>query len=178
MKTKFFILIMGFLFVLICMSLGSCVTEKQRAKICNACSVVSKIKDSIVYVKVDTTIYITTAGPTQYLDSPCKDLCDSLGNIKPFEKIKTTNGIKGTIKSVGKSIVFTCEADSLKQVIQFLEKRIYSQNENSYVKYVPCNREHKTKFDGFTCWWFWITVAIGVIIILIRAVKTYLKITI
>lgn len=153
----------------------SCVTERQRAKICNSCSVTSFKKDSIVYVKKDTSIYITIPGPIQYLENPCKELCDSLGNLKSFKISKKKNGIKGTVKSIGKSIVFECETDSLKTVIGLLEKQIYQEKQNSLVKYLDCSREHKTSWDGFTFWFFWIVAPLILIWFAWRYLKMYLK---
>jgi hypothetical protein len=152
----------------------ACVTEKQRAKICNTCSVTSGSKDSTSERLRDTTIYITTPGPIQYLPNPCALLCDSAGKLKPFEKTEIKKGIKSTIKSQGNTLVVSCEADSLKQVIKDLKETIhYHQVKESSVKYVPCDKAHKTKFDGFTFWWFWITLSIIVVGYLIKVVKTY-----
>ena len=65
--------------------------------------------------------------------------------------------IKSTIKSQGNSLIFECETDSLKAVISGLKETIRITKEKE-VKEVPvCHLDHKTKFDGFTFWWFWIT---------------------
>lgn len=145
--------------------LSSCLSEKERLKICNSCAV----KDSIVYKETiklkDTTIFITQQGPTQYLENPCAWMCDSLG-LKPFEILKKKNGIKSEIKSVGNSIVFNCDADSLKQVIKGLEEKTISKdNTKNIVKYIPCNNE-RTLFDGFcryNAYIFWLLlVALGI----------------
>lgn len=156
-------------------SLFSCVTQKQRMKICNTCAV----KDSIVYkekiVLKDTTIYTTTPGPIQYLENPCKDLCDSMGNLKKIDIVEKKNGIKSTVKSVGKSLVFHCEADSLKSVITLLEKTISEKSKLSEVKYIDCQKEHKTRFDGFLFWFFWIVAPLLLIRFLWKYFKTYIK---
>ena len=161
---------------------SSCVlTKKQKnnflAKYCER-------KDSIVYVKKDsivfkdTTIYVPTIVNTPiYLENPCKLLCDSLGNLKPFIKTEKKNGLKSTVKSVGNVLVVECETDSLKARIQYLEHHTIdiekSHTENTVQK--PCELEHRTKFDGFTWWWFWITAGILTLYILIKIGKTYLK---
>jgi hypothetical protein len=156
-------------------------TKKQKnnflAKYCER-------KDSIVYVKKDsivfkdTTIYVPTIVNTPiYLENPCKLLCDSLGNLKPFIKTEKKNGLKSTVKSVGNVLVVECETDSLKARIQYLEHHTIdiekSHTENTVQK--PCELEHRTKFDGFTWWWFWITAGILTLWILIKLGKTYLK---
>jgi hypothetical protein len=112
-----------------------------------------------------------------YLENPCKLLCDSLGNLKPFTKTEKKNGLKSTVKSVGNVLVVECETDSLKARIQYLEHHTIdvekSHTENTVQK--PCELEHRTKFDGFTWWWFWITASILALWILIKLGKTYLK---
>lgn len=135
----------------------SCVTEKKRAEICNTCPVM----ESVVYkekIKLkDTTIYITQHGPIQYLENPCKKLCDSLGNLKPFSITKKENGIVGTIKSVGNSIAFDCKDDSLKKVISgLIEKNTVNSEEKTVIRYENCKKNHRTDFDGFCRWFFYI----------------------
>lgn len=151
--------------------LVSCVTEKQRSKICQECPARIEIHDSIIETLHDTTIYLTVEGPVQYLENPCANLCDSLGHLKPFEVKKKENGIIGTIRSVGNSIAFDCKADSLEAVIKGLKDRlVFHDQRKDIVKYVPCTNE-KTKFDGFTFWFFWIVISI----LLVRYGWKYLK---
>lgn len=160
---------------------SSCVlTKKQKnnflAKYCER-------KDSIVYIKrdsivlKDTTIYIPTVVNTPiYLENPCALLCDSFGKLKPFTRTEKKNGLKSTVKSVGNVLVVECETDSLKARIQYLEHHVIdiekSHTENTVQK--PCELEHRTKFDGFTWWWFWITAAILALWIGKNYLKTYL----
>jgi hypothetical protein len=142
--------------------LSSCITEKKRQKICLECPVKieKEVHDSIIEKLKDTTIYITTQGPTQYLENPCKNLCDSLGKLKPIKVETKKNGIKSTIKTVGNSLVVECETDSLKAVIRGLKETIRIRKEQE-VKEVPvCHLEHKTWFDELTFWWFWVTLII------------------
>lgn len=159
---------------LICLSLFSCITEKKKQRICRECA--GKDSVSVVYketiVKKDTTIFVTIAGPTQWLENPCKNLCDSLGNLKPFEVKKKKNGLVSIIKSEGNSIVTECDADSLKYVITLLEKRLELSTFEKNVVQEDCKKEHKTKWDGFTFWWFWITIALLSIYILYKKFKS------
>lgn len=168
--------------LVIILGLSQCIlTKKQKdrflAKHCER-------KDSLIYIKKDsivvkdTTIYIPTIVNTPiYLENPCKELCDSLGRLKPFSKTQKKNGIKSTVKSVGNSIVVECETDSLKARIQYLEHHITdiekSHTENTVEK--PCELEHRTKFDGFTWWWFWITASIIALVASIKIIKAYIK---
>jgi hypothetical protein len=145
--------------ILLLTLLNGCISEKKRQQICQKCPVKieKEIHDSIIEKLRDTTIYITQQGPTQFLENPCKNLCDSLGNLKPVKIETKKNGIKSTIKSQGNSLIFECETDSLKAVINGLKETIRITKEKE-VKEVPvCHLDHKTKFDGFTFWWFWIT---------------------
>ena len=145
--------------ILLLTLLSSCITEKKRQKICQTCPVKieKEVHDSIIEKLKDTTIYITQQGPIQYLENPCKTLCDSLGNLKPIKIESKKNGIKSTIKSVGNTLAIECETDSLKAVINGLKETIRITKEKE-IKEVPvCHLDHKTKFDGFTFWWFWIT---------------------
>jgi len=171
------------LIVTILVVLSSCVaTKKQKnrflAKYCERKDSISYVvKDSTVYK--DTTIFIPTIVNTPiYLENPCKLLCDSLGNLKPFSKTSGKgSGLLSHVHTVGNSIVFDCRTDSLKARIQWLEKHqtvtTNSHTENTVQKL--CELEHRTKFDGFTWWWFWITAGLLCLWVLIKIGKTYLK---
>lgn len=110
-------------------------------------------------------------GPVQYLENPCANLCDSLGKLKQFEVKKKTNGITGTIKSVGNSIVFDCKTDSLLYIIEIQKRTIDTYEKNKIVIQAPCNKEHRNRSDGFTFWWFWISVGFLVLFIIIQYIK-------
>lgn len=176
---QFIFCIITAIVVMCCFS--SCVaTEKQRKRFLAAhCvgkdSVRIEYKDKIVLK--DTTIYKTTAGPIQYLENPCKTLCDSLGNLKPFSVTKKEKGIKSTVFSVGNSIASKCDIDSMAVSLQWTEHHT-AKTETSHTEKViqkDCELEHRTKFDGFTFWWFWITAGILALYILIKIFKGYLK---
>lgn len=139
--------------------LSGCITQKRRARICAACPVNSVTKDSIVIVKRDTTIYITHR-EVEYRDTI---ICDPSGKVEDFRKVVSGGGIKATVSMKSNKLKVVCETDSLYQVIKGLisERSQWSKVSNTKVVEV-CEKEHKTKFDGFTFWWFWITsVLIG-----------------
>jgi hypothetical protein len=137
---------------------SSCVTEKQRAKICNSCAVKEFKKDSIIEKIVTIPIPIKgEPGPIQYLENPCKNLCDSLGRLKPFILNKSKNGVNQNIKTIGNSIVIASDKKDTTLNIPVKQKETFHNESKSEVKYVKCDLEHRTKFDGFTFWWFWIT---------------------
>lgn len=162
---------------------SSCVaTKKQKQRFL---SKYCERKDSISYVKKDSLVYkdslilfpIEINTPV-YLENPCKLLCDSLGNLKPFFKDQKKGGLKTTVQSIGNSIVINCQTDSLKARISWLEHNIStiekSHTENRVEK--PCELEHRTKWDGFTWYWFMITASILVLWILIKIFKGYFMI--
>lgn len=174
---KYYVLLLA----LACLSVSCVVTKNQKAnflsKYCERKdSTVTITKDSLVYK--DTTIYKSIAGPTQYLENPCKLLCDSLGNLLNFTPItKKENGSKGTIFKVGNSIGFKSEIDSMGVFVSWTENHVsklrISHTENRIEK--PCELEHITSFNGFEHWWFIITAGILVLWILIKIFKANLK---
>ena len=152
---------------------NSCiVTEKQKQRfLSNNC----ERKDSLVtiteevYKYKDTTVYITQQGEPIYLVNPC----DSLGNLKDVDGIKRKAGIKSGVKKVGNSLVFTCETDSLKARIQWLEKELkvntFSHTESKVER--VCERKHRGLLDTSARWFSLFTiVAIGAALIIRRFV--------
>jgi hypothetical protein len=105
-----------------------------------------------VTVLFDTVqIPYPVAGPVQYLENPCKLLCDSLGRLKPVNIIRKTNGITGSIKTVGNSLVFDCKTDSLKYIIETQKRVISTFESNKTVIQAPCSLDHITGTQ-----WMWI----------------------
>ncbi|MDQ3047060.1 MAG: hypothetical protein M3R27_05885 [Bacteroidota bacterium] len=163
-----------FFITLTTLALTSCVTQKQRSKICLTCTVVTQSHDSIIEKIVRDTITLPPiAGPIQYLENPCKELCDSLGNLKPFIKTERKNGVVSTIRSVGNSIVVKCDTDSLQAEILKIEKERFQKIET--VQRIPCHLQHESKFSGFTFWWFWITAGLLFLWLIWKFCKTWLK---
>lgn len=127
-------------------------------------------------IEFDTLkVYYPVQGPIQYLENPCKNLCDSLGNLKPIHITKKTNGITGTIKTVGNSLVFDCKEDSLKYIIETQKRVIETFEKDTKVVQEDCKREHLTKLDSF-----WIITGqwlLGILIayILLKICKTYVS---
>lgn len=163
---------MRYFIILLALLLTSCLTQKQRNKICNECPVRT---DSIVItterlVIRDTTIYITDK-VVSYRDTL---FCDSTGIIKPFLRVVKSNGIKATVQVKNNNLTVDCETDSLKLVISNLvkEREILVKNSNTKTVQLPCTNE-RTKFDGFTYWWFIITAGVFVVIFGIKLAKSY-----
>lgn len=132
---------------------SSCMTNRKgelTTKGQNFIATYCKGEDSTSHSDKTTIIFDTiqipypVAGPVQYLENPCANLCDSLGRLKPFEIKKKTNGITGTIRSVGNSIAFDCKTDSLKYIIETQKRIIDNFSSEKTVIKEPCDKEHIT----------------------------------
>lgn len=138
----------------------SCITEKKRAKICSTCPVINYTKDSIVVVKKDTTIYVNSEPVLIELESPCSQLCDSLNHLKDFYYTHKDKGIRATITSKNGKLIVNCKADSLQNIIKGLitDKENWTKNVQTKIIQEDCKKSHQTKFDGFTFYWFIISL--------------------
>jgi hypothetical protein len=181
MKGKIKVLIIIILVIASFIMLTNCVaTKKQRenflAKHCERKDSISYIvKDSLVYK--DSLIYIPNIVNTPiYLENPCKLLCDSLGNLKKVNIVNTKGGLKSTVKTIGNSLSFECETDSLKARIKWLEHNqiITEKSHTENVIKIPCELKHRNSFDGFCRWYFFITFIIILLLLVIRFLGNYL----
>lgn len=171
------ILLLAFIAII----LGSCITEKKRAKICRTCTIkeTTVVKDSTWQKKYDSLVKIPLKGPVIILkDNPCAELCDSFGKVKDFSKsVISETGIKGTIRGDKKTntIIVDCGAkDSLEALLKGVRtENNHLRNEKTVVE-VParCDLEHRTGFDHFCRWMFWIWVVAFLIILLLRWLKS------
>jgi hypothetical protein len=155
------------LFIFGSILLNSCVvTQKQRDKFCSNCPQITTRKDSVITKTEyrDTTIYVTTKPVTHTIASPC----DSTGKLKNFKSTQVKNGIKTTIEGKDNKLTVTCNADSLRQVIEGLNEKITKEHFRSETKKIKevCDKEHKTSFDYFKDWWFYITGGLLVLLLL------------
>ena len=177
MKKKYNYLLIISLFMVI----SSCVlTKKQKenflAKHCERKDSISYVrKDSIVYK--DSLIYVPKIINTPiYLENPCKLLCDSLGNLKKVNITTNKGGLKSTVKTLGNGLIIECETDSLKARIKWLEHNLTitekSHTENT-IK-IPCELKHRTGFDSFCRWYFFITFSLILIILALRFLGNYI----
>lgn len=108
---------------------------------------------------------------------PYEDVSFDTSGVVPeginFERTEVSNGL--TLKvSINKGrIKADCKSDSLMVVLK--SEREQHFNEKQKVKYLPCEKEHRTKADVFCRWFTWITIIIGAIALIgycyIRAVK-------
>lgn len=138
--------------------LTSCASFKENRRIqkCAKFSCVQEvktiIKDSVVFK--DTTVYITQKGKTEYINNPCAELCDSFGNLKPFLRENTTNGVRTVIKTVNNTLVVECETDSLEAIITGLKETYHSE----VIQEVVEIERQKTLFDKIQSWYFWLSL--------------------
>jgi len=147
---------LNLIILLTLITFSSCISARKRAKICATCPV--SVKDSIVNttstIVRDTTIYITIQGEPVIIDNPC----DTNGILKPFKRVERNNGLITTIEAKDGKLTARCDADSLSKVIEALTKIVNHSSSKDTVKTIEVNRP--TKFQGFTFWWFWITVVL------------------
>lgn len=162
-----------FVFLLFSAFLYSCGCQYHLKRIQKRCGDLNTKTDSVSIIdsssvevvekiKVkDTTIFINVPGPIQYIPNPCSELCDSLGNLKPFNRTDSKNGIKSEIKTVGNVLVFDCKTDSLQAVIRILQKEV----EITKTKLQKKSRSQRqtitvNKLSGFQkfCVWFFFGV--------------------
>jgi|GEM_PF-2616859 len=158
---KYFrLFLLGIIVFIVAVSISSCyvnrkgeLTEKGINFIAEHC----KGEDSTSHsdkttIEFDTIkIPYPVQGPIQYLENPCKLLCDSLGNLKPVSIKQKKNGITGTINSIGNSLIFDCKEDSLMYVIETKERVIQDLEKSKTVIEKPCDKEHTTGTQ-----WMWI----------------------
>lgn len=138
--------------------LSSCITAKKRAKICSECSsVVSDSVNTVIKTEYrDTTIYLTIPGNDVIIDNPC----DTNG-LKAFLFERSDNGVKVTVSSNGRVLTARCDVDSLKVVIQKLNRDLILTRSHNQVEKIKelCEKEHSTRWDGFTFWLVWLLLA-------------------
>jgi hypothetical protein len=100
----------------------------------------------------DTVTLPPIEGPVILVDNPCSKFCDSLGNLKPYYRQEHHNGITSTVSTRPNALVFECAADSLKEVIDKLEKESYHRKETTVERLIYCQKKHVTGFLSFLAW--------------------------
>ena len=151
----------------------SCATLKEN-KNNRKCARLGCVKntfvlDCTIVVNVTDTAHITKEGPTVYLENPCAELCDSVGNLKKFKKTTKKNGIKSTIKSIGNSLVVECDTDSLEAVITTLQTtKIRSERQTIEVP------RKKTWFEKLQSIWFYISITAIIVYLALKIKRVFL----
>lgn len=172
MKPKLSILFTLFVIALLMLlfSLSGCITEKKRQKICNSCPVkIEKERhDSIITKTVYKTVKVPgKPGPVVYLENPCKMLCDSAGKLKQVNINTIKNGQTVTIKTQGNGLNITTETKDHKDSVAVTEKESFSSNKTIDTVIEKCARDHRTSFDNFCRWFFFIVSGCAVLFALI-----------
>lgn len=150
----------------------SCVTEKQRKRICSECKSVNS--DSVIYKTKETVrdsfIFVSSKPVIQYIKNPC----DSLGKLKEFDFVKYNNGVKNIVKSIGGVLVTICEIDSLKARCNFLERKVFEAKKTHEIKEITTNI--LTSFQKFCIKFFWSITLIVAFYCVYRIIRVYFKI--
>lgn len=155
---SFIMSLISALIVLISIFLSSCVTLKQRERICATCSVKTIIKDSIQVKIIEKTVQVTVHDTISILaDNPCKDMCDSLGRLKKgFKEVfKDKKGTTTTLSENNGKLAINEDLTGLKTKATFRDTTI--EKFHSKIEQIPqCQKEHRTSFDYFCRWFFYI----------------------
>lgn len=151
--------------------LASCVTQKQKDKICATCQHADSVrivkKDTIIYR--DTAVYLSMHGDTVTI--PCPEI------VKPIDIVKIHNGIRTEVKSVGKSVECICSDDSLKLIISKIRADHYAEidNERNEKYLIQCDKRHHTGWDSFGNWCAWILIGSFIVSLGFFALHLYEK---
>lgn len=141
---------------------SNCITDRKREEICKTCVMQQKTTDSVktVIKNIEIPVYITDT-IHHWIANPCAYLCDSLGRLKAFNKVITDDkGTKQEIYTKNNELHWRTIIDSLKKVITIRDTnttRVITTEKEVESK---CNKVHRTSFDDFCRWFFWILSAI------------------
>jgi hypothetical protein len=135
MKQILFLIIIGFFY--------GCVSKKIVTKETIKRDSIYILKDRFITKQVNDTIVI-------------KDICDTLGNLKSFDRVIKTNNVKVALKSVNGSIQATVNIDSIVNS----RVREFKQNYKSETK--------ETKITKYRIpFWVWIVMIMEGLVILL-----------
>lgn len=154
------LILLSALFILAMFS--RCESPKHIAKMQRKyCPVTSDSIHTIV-TRHDSLIYINSEPFSFGMETPCDT----------FIKIDTTvkkNGIKERIQANYKRMIFTCNDDSLKQIIKGLNQTI--EKKEIVVHTEKCNLKHHTGWDSFCNYFTIIVLVLALIYIVIKIIK-------
>lgn len=172
--------------ILICIVFSlftSCVTQKQRERICAGCALkvdstdVKKDSSWVVKKIIHDTLLVTVAGPTVVIPGPCDSLCDKNGKLKKFSETTKKNGITEHLYTDVKhnELVEDCNADAIKKAYEdtliTANHLIQELKTKTSIVAPKCDKVHRTNFDYICRYWFFICLG-GIIIWLIMKFKT------
>jgi hypothetical protein len=127
-------------------------TGKRMAKICATCPAVTETvtNEVIKITNFDTTLFLSQLGKDLEFNSDANDCCVLVNEL--MEQMAANNGtitvkengIKSSIFKTNNKVVFRCEADSLKRIIEGLRKEINKRTSKVETKIIPlpCDKNH------------------------------------
>lgn len=128
--------------------------EAYRRKICATCPIQQTQKDSIGKQVTIVTPFDTLAIISRHEGSPI--IINDCPDKKRVDTITThQDGIKEQVTEGPKGLKFTCETDSLMDVIRLLKIKVYTPHFTTITKTVParCDKPHRTWFDDLCRYW-------------------------
>lgn len=123
------------------------------------------VKDSVGTPQITATPFDTAALISRHAgkNMSFKDCPELDAELVSQHTITTVqDGIKEEIIETPTGITFKCETDSLKDIIRLLKVQVSIPHYITITKEVAarCDKEHRTDFDGWCRWWFWITAGL------------------
>ena len=116
--------------------LSSCAAH--RAKICKTCTLNQITTTDTIRtetVRIDTLVFET--------ENPCKELCDSAGNLKPFSRDLKSDKGKAIVLYTRNNKLNVKESDTVKTEYKTIVKTITREFPSR------CDKEHLTKCKSF-----------------------------
>jgi hypothetical protein len=176
--------------ILSCIFISGCYSEKQCVKHCSECLKTNSVKetDSVsvssdssrkeISHKTDTVLVpYAIPGPIQYLENPCAALCDSIGNLKAYDRTEHKNGLTNRLFTRNDSLIDDCSADSILAIKDRIENelkitnRIYDSKLKETIKTIELGK--KSNWDlwleatyKYSAWFLYLCI-LGMIIFLI-----------
>lgn len=132
----------------------------------------AQISDSIVTVTNYECDWDTVMVPFK---SIVFDTVGLIPNDVVFHHESKKDGLSAYIDINKGKLTFRCAEDSLEAVIEYQKKIISTTDHQVKVITMPCILEHKTKFNYFCSYWFWISFGLILIWLVLKALKMYLK---
>jgi hypothetical protein len=131
-----------------------CMTQNRINKICAKCPKESFSKDSIVYKEklVKVPVYLSDTNKA-YIKSPCELLCDKNGDLKDIDTtVKTGKNKSVNLKNNKGNLEITCNADSLKKIIEQKNQIIERYKSEKVTVESKCELYHVKWYHNTALW--------------------------
>lgn len=122
--------------------------------------VTDSITTVIKYEKVYDTIYVPK-------ESISVDTLLPIPQMVIYHHYEKKSGLTTQVDIVKGKLSFKCSEDSLRYIIE-QQKEIIRTIEHKNTVTALCFKEHKTKFNYFCTYWFWVTLALVVLGIFLK----------